>query len=651
MSIVQIDMNTPIIKDWYNFVNKGQKANHVRQEILKSWEKSKEFKIDPFSGRSHIFLSEEALNNKLENNQKLISIIEPYMNKIYETISNLGYLVFLTDQQGNLIYIIGDNDVLYNFDTNLNFRIGASWSEEAVGTTAVSMVMSQETSIPFMAEEKYCLELKKKACSAVPIRNIDNKMVAILGVAANFPKPNEQIFGMLLASQMAVENQLRLSGISEELHLINNYYKAVFNSVSDPIITVDSKGVIVDINKKALDIIGESNTKICGKQAREVLEFHPIIMDVMNSGRTFEGNAVILDTKDRRFRYSIKKSIPIYDSNNRVTGCMSILSEDQRISTGNKVACPTKYNLEDIICKNKDMEKIKKMSEKAAKTDYSILITGESGTGKELFAQGIHNASSRKSGPFIAVNCGAIPKELIESEFFGYETGSFTGAVKGGKFGRFELAHGGTIFLDEIGEMPKTLQIRLLRVLQEKEITRIGGTKTIPVDVRIIAATNKDLMDEVEKGNFREDLFWRINVITIQIPKLTQRKEDIPLLLKHFIKKHSNNLSKQYSFHNDTMDILMHYHWPGNVRELENVVERILAFTESTIILPKHLPQYLVRKEQEIILQNKISLDQIQHKIIKKTLQENNGNISRTAKDLGISRNTLYSKLKACNNC
>ncbi|WZL72322.1 sigma 54-interacting transcriptional regulator [Clostridiaceae bacterium 35-E11] len=651
MSIVTIDMNKPIIKEWHEFIKRGKKPANVREEILKSWERSKEFKINPFGGKSNKILSTEEINKKLISNQKIISVAETYINRIYQNIRGLGYLVFLTDHQADLLYIAGDDDILYCFKQELNFQIGAAWCEDAVGTTAVSMAMTKGTSVPFMAEEKYCYELKKKACSAVPIRNIDGEIVAILGAAANFPQPNGQVFGMLLAAQMAIENQLRLMKINEELHLISNYYKAVFQSVVDPIITVNHKGIIVDINQKAVEIIGEGSKKICGRQACEILEFYPIIMDVMKTGIEFESNGTMIDTKDKKSYYSIKKIIPIYDNNKAVNGCINILTPGHRKSTENQIQSNTTFKFDDIIGKGKGIEKVKRMAVKAASTKYNILIMGESGTGKELFAQAIHSSSSRKKGAFIAINCGAIPKDLIESEFFGYETGAFTGAAKGGKPGKFELARGGTIFLDEIGEMSKTLQIRLLRVLQQKEVMRIGGTKTIPVDVRVIAATNKNLMEEVQKGNFREDLFWRLNVIPLNIPNLSQRKEDIPLLIEHFIKKHADCPQEKYRFDNESLDILMNYHWPGNVRELENVIERILVFADQGVILPEHLPEYMLSEKFDISLCNKYSLDQIEQKIIQNALKENNGNITKTAKTLGISRNTLYNKLKACNYC
>jgi len=648
MSLIEIEKSTSLMKEWHGFVKNGVRPSNLKKEIIKSWERSKELNIDPFSGKSNILLSIAELKKKLEQNKKFIDITKPFMKNIYQTIKGFGYVVFLTDNKANILHIIGDKKVIDNFQKNLNFAIGVAWSEKAVGTTAVSMVISEGNPVPFMAEEKYCFELKKRACSAVPIKNIDDQIIGILGVAANFPKPNCQIFCMLLGAKMAIENQLRMMKTNEELYLISHYYKAILDSVSDAIVTIDSKGIITDINEKAKKILREDVNKLAGKDVKKVLEFYPVIMDVLKTGKEYQNNGVIIDTKNKKFSYNIKRIIPIFDNNNEIKGCINIIKkiEKEKSCETDKLDNRTKFTFKDIIGKSKEIQKVKKRAEIAAENSYNVLITGESGTGKEVFAQAIHNASSHSKGPFIAVNCGAIPKDLIESEFFGYESGAFTGASKNGKPGKFEIARKGTIFLDEIGEMPKDLQIRLLRVLQEKEVIRIGGSEAIPVDVRVIAATNKDLMQEIKKGNFREDLFWRLNVITIDIPSLSQRRKDIQLLMEHFLEKYSQEPGIEYVLDKSVLDILLNYDWPGNVRELENVTKRILAFADNSVLLPEHLPEYIAFKTQQLGFCGISSLEETERQAIERILYESKGNVTRTAKLLGISRPTLYSKLK-----
>ncbi|MFC4801468.1 sigma 54-interacting transcriptional regulator [Neobacillus sp. GCM10023253] len=312
-----------------------------------------------------------------------------------------------------------------------------------------------------------------------------------------------------------------------------------------------------------------------------------------------------------------------------------------------------------VISQNSQMEKFKQDAVIAAKSLSNVLITGESGTGKELIAEGIHRVSGCK-GAFIKVNCGAIPEELLESEFFGYADGAFTGAKKGGKPGKFELANNGTLFLDEIGEMPVSLQVKLLRVLQEQEFERIGATKTTKVNVRIISATNKDLAELVEQGKFREDLYYRIHVIHLHIPPLRERLDDIPLLCRYFINKINFKTKRNIiGVSPEVASSLQHYHWPGNIRQLENVLERAFHYSSSEWIEIEHLPQELKLLPQEPVLSpkskttesqfpidRKQSISRTEKEVILQALKKCRGNRTKAAGLLGISRTTLYQKMK-----
>ncbi|MCF6095296.1 sigma 54-interacting transcriptional regulator [Microaerobacter geothermalis] len=310
-----------------------------------------------------------------------------------------------------------------------------------------------------------------------------------------------------------------------------------------------------------------------------------------------------------------------------------------------------RYSWEQISSANPQMEKLKRSAYKAAKGRSTILIRGESGTGKELFAHAIHSVSARKNGPFVTVNCAAIPEHLLESEFFGYEEGAFTGAKQKGKIGKFDLANGGTLFLDEIGDMSSQLQAKLLRVLQEKEFYRVGGTEKIHVDVRIIAATNRSLEEMVEKGDFREDLFYRLNVISFEIPPLRKRKEDILLLTEIFIEELNRIIGTSITgIESRALEVLMGYHWPGNVRELKNVLERGMTFAEHGKIQMEDLPDYLLKKVTDQVSyhedSNRSMLEKAEESAIHQALQQVGGNKTKAAKLLGISRSMLYEKLK-----
>jgi DNA-binding NtrC family response regulator len=337
-----------------------------------------------------------------------------------------------------------------------------------------------------------------------------------------------------------------------------------------------------------------------------------------------------------------------------------------------------------VVGKSPAISQIYAVIEKVADTPSTVLITGESGTGKELIARALHDNSSRHGGPFIKINCAAIPKTLMESELFGYEKGAFTGAV-GAKPGRFELAHGGTLFLDEIGEIPVEMQVKLLRVLQESEFERVGGIKTIHVDVRLVTATNRDLLAELATGGFREDLYYRLNVVPIHIPPLRERRQDVPLLVEHFIAKFNDRLKKVFTgIEKEAVDRLMSYQWPGNIRELENVIERTMLFCEGPQIRASDLPHEFLglladspssderpaiapplggvtpatplaavgtapaHGEAVSSLKEAVraETERVERELIQRALDETGGNVTQAARRLKISRKSLQTKMK-----
>ncbi|MCX8117880.1 MAG: sigma-54 dependent transcriptional regulator [Desulfobacterota bacterium] len=307
-------------------------------------------------------------------------------------------------------------------------------------------------------------------------------------------------------------------------------------------------------------------------------------------------------------------------------------------------ALEKRYSYENIIGKNSKMQEIFELISDISGTDSTVLIQGESGTGKELIARAIHFNSLRKDKPFVIANCSAYSQNLLESELFGHEKGAFTGAIRR-KIGRFELAHGGTIFLDEIGEISPPTQILLLRVLQDHRFERVGGEETLEVDVRVIAATNKNLTEALKKGTFREDLYYRLNVIPIFVPPLRERKDDIPLLAHHFLKKFSQEKAKPIvDFSPEVMEIFLAHSWPGNVRELENVIEHAVIIAKKEVITPKDLPRNLL--QHSIDSGEPVTLEDFEKNLILKTLKEMGWNKHKAAKKLNITRSTLYGKIR-----
>jgi len=344
--------------------------------------------------------------------------------------------------------------------------------------------------------------------------------------------------------------------------------------------------------------------------------------------------------RNEELKVTVKKALELY----------TLKKENRRLSE----ALTDRYRYGNIIGKSKEIIRIYDMIEKVSRSKASIMITGPSGTGKELIAKAIHFNSPRKNMPFVSINCGALTETLLESELFGHEKGAFTGAVTMKK-GRFELADGGTLFLDEVGEMSPSLQVKLLRVLQEMEFERVGGTRTLQVDVRIVAASNQKLKQDVEKGVFREDLFYRLNVVQIEVPPLKERIEDIPLLVAHFIEKYRPSNRHGIELAPDVWKALYSHSWPGNIRELENVIESALVMSSDATITLDDLPAYLVKKEEEKIELDRIvsqnlnlneALERIEEQLILRALKASDNVQSRAAEMLGISRHVMHYKIK-----
>lgn len=332
--------------------------------------------------------------------------------------------------------------------------------------------------------------------------------------------------------------------------------------------------------------------------------------------------------------------------------------DNYRLIKQNKLlsqALSDRFRYGNMVGKSKPILKIYDIIEKVAQSKASVLITGPSGTGKELIAKAIHYEGSRRDRPFVSINCGALTETLLESELFGHEKGAFTGAVALKK-GRFELADSGTLFLDEVGDMPPPLQVKLLRVLQEMEFERVGGTRTIKVDVRVLSASNRDIKNDVAEGIFREDLFYRLNVIQIEVPPLRERVDDIPLLVKHFIEKYGSDEDKdKIELNPEVWKTIYGYSWPGNVRELENIIERAVVLSSGEMITMEDLPDYLLEKNEEEIDLNKIvplnlalpdALEQLEEKLVIRALRYSDNVQSRAAEILGISRRMMNYKMK-----
>jgi PAS domain S-box-containing protein len=430
-------------------------------------------------------------------------------------------------------------------------------------------------------------------------------------------------------------------------------YKIILDSVADGVFTVDENWKITSWNKAAEHITGFTREEALGQLCCEIFRTNVcqtdcVLRRTMETGEEFLKFPLNIITKDGSKKPISVSSAILRTASGKAIGGVETFRDLSQVETLRK-ALRKEYTFEDIVGKSHQMQELFKVLPDIAKSDSTVLIEGPSGTGKELFARAVHNISLRKAQPFIAVNCGALPDTLLESELFGYKKGAFTDA-KLDKPGRFDLADGGTIFLDEIGDISGALQVKLLRVLQEKSYEPLGATVAKSVDVRVIAATNKNLREQMKVGRFRDDLYFRLNVIRLEIPPLSERKVDIPLLIDTLIARLNAEKQKQFlGVTPEAMDVLMHYEYPGNVRELENILEHAFILCKSKLIDVPSLPSEIVpeslRDRPETVGQLG-PLESAEAEAILRALAQNGGHREKTAKALGIHKTTLIRKMK-----
>jgi transcriptional regulator with PAS, ATPase and Fis domain len=517
---------------------------------------------------------------------------------------------FLTARE-DIILVTDDIDEILKFpeldliiETTGNQEIQKRLNQKKKARVSIMDIQGANLMAKALKEKEELLEFKKIQGELSAILNSMQEAIEVADVNGTIKYVNPAF--------------TRITGIPEADRIGKNVFK------------LSPDGALSTAIKTGKMVFGQ-RTKVGGCKADVVSISNPIVVD----GK-MEGGVVVFQhfTDMMNLMEELKKSTTIIENLTNKLG---------QVTT-------SKYTFSDIIGTSGEMKRCINLAEKSAQSNSTVLLLGESGTGKELFAHAIHAASIRRENPFIKVNCAAIPETLLESEFFGYAKGAFTGAVKS-KIGKFELAHGGTIFLDEIGDMNLLLQAKLLRVLQEMEFERVGGNQTIKVDVRVIAATNRNLRKLIREGKFREDLYYRLNVVEITVPPLRVHKEDLPILVNNLIIKLNRKLGKRVrGFSKDAGEILFNYDWPGNIRELENVIERVIVTADDELLTKKnliqHVNQFRISPERSIDL---MPIDQMEEMLIRKAVSKYGNSVEgkrRAAQALNISLATLYNKLK-----
>ena len=620
----------------------SNKDDKIVSEIIKeSWERCRAFGVDREHGKGKR-VSEPEMDEIFKKNEGLMSVAIPLMKRMYQVVKGSGFSVMLTDGNGYVLETIGDEEIMKKAE-ELNFLKGAIWTEEAVGTNAIGTAIHIDQPLQTIGTQHYCKTQHSWTCSAAPIHDEKGNVIGCIDMSGESGKAHIHTLGMVITAAYSIESQM-------EIIRSNTLINATFSSINDGMIILDENMKISKLNEQACEILGYSSQELTKKDMNLITKDRELKSEISAIDEYYQNLDYAIYTRDGKMIKCIIKAVPVKSSGKSMGTVITFKPSSQINKIVNKVAgYKAVYRFRDIVTNDRKMKETISYARKIADTDCSVMITGESGTGKELFAQAIHNHSYRAEEPFLAINCALIPGELIESELFGYEKGAFTGADKSGRPGKFEIADGGTVFLDEIGEMPLEMQSKLLRFLDNKKINRIGASYEKTVDVRIIAATNRDLLEEISKNNFRLDLYYRLSVMNIEIIKLDDRKEDIELLARHFTEKLNEAHDKKKTLSSWYIDSLKSRSWKGNVRELQNVVFRDYYLCESnelTVSSGEMIMNDLEPEKQKNVPSEIIDIGQAEAANIMTVLSSCGWDVQRAAEIFGMSRATLYRKMK-----
>ncbi|MGI6549907.1 MAG: sigma-54-dependent Fis family transcriptional regulator [Syntrophomonadales bacterium] len=636
-----------ILQIWKSLNKTGQcEGIAISEEIRDSWARCKQYGVDPYKQRCEVILTAAELEERRNQNHAFMEQGTVMMGHLNHFMEENDFVFFLQDRENYVLSMLGGKEAL-EFAALSNLIEGSNWAEQVMGTNTGSMAMVLKKPVQFFGYENYCRVAAYSSSASSPIFDEEGTVIGLLGVSGPIPLVNRHTLGMVVAASRAIERQMALQQSLYESEMSNLHKVAIMESMAEGVLTFDQQHRLTHINQVAARNLGISFKNSIGKPLEEIMHSdNQYFFSKVFSNRKLSNEPLVIRHKNGNVKVAVS-STPLTGQNNRAAGTVVILQPMQQYKRLIKrvSGARAKISFDQIIGRNIKFKYALSCAEIAAKSDSNVLLQGESGVGKDMFAQAIHNASNRSKEPFFAINCAALPRELISSELFGYEEGAFTGARKGGNPGKFELADQGTIFLDEIGEMPLDLQGSLLRCIEDGTVVRLGGTEVIPVNVRVIAASNKNLLEEVKNGNFRLDLYYRLGVMDIKIPPLRERPDDIPDLVNSFIKTISPKLGKDIKGIEDSaMNLLLNYEWPGNVRELNNVIERAINMAPGPLLTISLFPPQMreLSASEKALSYKKTSLEE---QTIRDCLQKNKYNRNKTAAELGISRVTLYRKM------
>lgn len=665
---------------WQRFVLQGTlEYPPIPLSVWLAWKRCALSGLNPYASRE----VPTGREGRAVISQDLFQLARPAIEDLYQFAEEAECVVVFADAQARIADLVGNQRIIQELE-HAGLYPGALWSEEEQGANALALALQESFPTHLAGAMHYLAVLHPFYTAAAPAHDLLGQAVGVLGVVGHREAYHPHTLGMVMAAAQALSNQLQVQAWLSNANDLLAELKTISQSLPEGVLLLRRDGIISQMNTPAGTMLGLVAEHATGRRLKDVLPLPTLLSRALERQEAFTDEEITFETSQGRVHClcSLKPLVGTHSQSGLeellnpaglvrapvtpVTsdGFVLILRSIERVQklVHRMTGARARLTFAHLIGENPMLREAVRQAKRAAQSNSTVLLRGETGTGKEIFAQSIHNQSPRASGPFIAINCAAIPRELINTELFGYEGGSFTGADRQGRPGKFEQATGGTLFLDEIGDMPLDLQTSLLRAIETHTITRIGGQRAITVDVRIVTATHKDLQEEARKGLFRSDLYYRLNVLSITLPALRERVDDIPLLLRHFLAHQNRAQDRSLSIAPEAVQALCAFHWPGNVRELENFLERVTYLVSGPGITLDDLPQEMRQGSAAtappssvppLIPEPRISAEpglkglsqQAEIEAIKQAYERAGGQMQRAAALLGISRTTLWRKM------
>jgi sigma-54 dependent transcriptional regulator, acetoin dehydrogenase operon transcriptional activator AcoR len=638
-----------IERQWLRLVAGDAAQPEVRSLVRDSWHRSQVAGVQPELERAPLALDEEALAQTRVTTDWL-GVVREVTRQLPPDFHTQHHLLGLFDASGRMLGSEGDpraRDAM----AEINFAPGALWLESAAGTNGPGTAIASDRPVHIIGAEHYCEAWQPWHCAAAPIHDpLTGQVAGVVDLSGPAEKATPHALHLALALALAAEQALAARELEHRCRLLRAFSECSGRYPGEVVIVADRTGRVLAASSAAPpDFHPDRDTPASIRQA-----IASLIEDAADQAPR-SAREILVHEDASAVVY------PVFHGTSRIGGCLLLRREPRGRAPVSGPRRPTRYSFLDLLGESTALAEACRIAGAAAANSLPVLILGESGVGKELFAQSIHSASERRDRPFIAVNCGALAAELVESELFGYVGGAFSGARRDGSPGKFEAAEGGTIFLDEVGELPGPAQTALLRVLQEGEITRVGGNESKRVNVRVIAATNRDLQAALAKGTVRQDLYYRLNVLTLELPPLRERREDIPLLARRFLETSAAAMHKRgLELGDDVIAALRAYDWPGNVRELQNVIARLVALGSTSRITLADLPASMREPDgahsatangldtSSRIPNTALSASTGEERAQLLALIRSSPTMGAAAASLGITRSTLYRRLERC---